>query len=137
MQRASAAFFLVGLIVVGCAEPRYYPVRGVVQDESGATLKELDGAVVEFEAVGQSVSAVGEIQPDGSFVMTSERDGDGCLPGEHRVVIGRVPVDGDRGALSVVDPKYHRLETSELTVTVKKERNEIPLRLKRISPNVE
>lgn len=133
MRRIS--LLLATLAAVGCGEPRYYPVRGVVLDEAGAPLKELAGATIEFEAVSQAVSAVGEIQPDGRFVMTSESPDDGCLPGEHRVVIGPVPIDGDRGRVQVIDPAYAKFDTSKLTVTVAKSPNDLPIRVKRFDPD--
>jgi hypothetical protein len=112
------------LTIIGCAEAKYYPVRGIIVDETGKPFVELEGAAVSFEAVGQPVSAVGEVGPDAKFVMTTEIADDGCLPGEHRVVISPQTSDGDLPLPRVIHSRYERLETSGITVTVKKERNQ-------------
>ena len=122
---------LAMLVCIGCQEPKYYPVSGVVVDDQGLPLKELSGASVVFEAVDQPVSAVGEIGNDGSFAMSSEIADDGCIVGEHRVAIGLIFRDGDGPQVKILDPKYESTETSPLKVTVEKEANRVRLQVER------
>lgn len=135
--RVKIVFLLSVLSLLGCGEPRYFPVTGIVVDENGTPLKELSGATIVFDAVGQAVSAVGEIEDDGRFSLTSEVADDGCLPGEHRVTVGQVFSDGDVPTARVIDPKYHDGATSGLTVTVEKKRNDLRITLKRYQPAAE
>mgnify|MGYP001325404254 CR=1 FL=1 len=139
MQKLSLP--LVGLSVLvccfGCGDPKYFPVTGIVVDEQGKPFTELNGATVVFEAVEQSSSAVGEVQADGTFSMSSETADDGCVPGKQRVAIGLVFGDGDGPQVRVVDPQYDTVKTSELTVDIEKKHNHIRLQLKRFAPQAE
>jgi hypothetical protein len=135
MKLSRLILFLVApiaLFCLGCTEPKYFPVRGTIVDETGKPLTELAGANISFESLEKPVSAVAEVRADGSFSMTTETSDDGCLPGEHRVTIGRVFLSADRPLPPVINPKYENPETSGLKVTVEKKSNDIKLQVERV-----
>jgi hypothetical protein len=73
--------------LVGCGQkgPVLVPVRGEVTFK-GAPLKE--GTVVYLPAEsGDARQASGRIQPDGTFVLTTFKNGDGVVPGQYNIVI--------------------------------------------------
>src|SRR5262245_9136078 len=72
------------VILAGCGGPRFHPVRGIVVFPDG---KPLSGGWVTFEPLdsGVKTSAVGDIQPDGTFQLTTARNGDGAMAGRYRV----------------------------------------------------
>jgi len=75
---------VVSLASLGCdSGPEMAPARGTVSVK-GTTLTH--GKVL-FEPVGGGEIAVGEIDEDGSFVLTTFEVGDGALVGEHTVGI--------------------------------------------------
>lgn len=139
MQKHSTALVALSALACcfGCGNPKYFPVTGIVVDDQGKPLTELNGATVVFEAAEQAISAVGEVQADGTFTMSSEVADDGCIPGKHRVAIGLVFGDGDGPQVRVVDPKYDSVKTSDLTVEIEKRHNHVRLQLKRFDPQAE
>jgi len=81
--------------------------------------------------------AVGEIEPDGTYMLQTENPGDGAQLGNYHVAISAVdapvldyipakPVPPKR----LVPEKYEKPETSGLTATVKSGSNDIPFDLK-------
>jgi hypothetical protein len=76
----------------------------------------------------------------GSFQLTTNTPDDGALPGNHKVIVmevGRPPLGGPDSSLiapGVMDPKFYDFSTSDLTATVKPERNEITLTVERNPP---
>ena len=68
--------------------PKTYPVTGNVFDVSN---RPMTGGFVEFQSkTDQNVMAIGNIQPDGSFVVSTYIDGTevtGAVPGEHAVTV--------------------------------------------------
>ena len=78
------------LIAVGCSsKPEMAPVRGFVKMDG----KPLPGGRVMFQpvAVGDDKNvgkpAIGQIQQDGSFVLTTYEEGDGAVVGPHQPVV--------------------------------------------------
>lgn len=59
------------------------PVRGKVQID-GAPMTE--GKVL-FSSIDRHKPAVGTIQPDGTFVLSTLKSGDGAVPGRFRVTV--------------------------------------------------
>lgn len=85
----AALFSLGGLATLsGCGgnPTPTYPAGGHVRFSDGTPL---DEGWVEFEPLaGDSpVSARGQIQPDGSFQLSTFEPGDGAVAGEHRAVV--------------------------------------------------
>ncbi len=131
-SRLSLFLFATTLFCLGCTEPKYFPVRGKIVDETGKLVTELAGAQISFDSVSQPVSAVAEVRSDGTFKMTTETTEDGCLPGEHRVAIGRVFLSADRQLPPVIHSKYESAETSGLKVNVGKKSNDVTLQVERV-----
>jgi len=118
MRKASHSLALVAILgLVGCGGP-YVPVEGKIVYGDGSAAKELKEGTVEFEAVDQKISARGGIDAEGRFRMTTERSGDGCVPGKHRVVVTSKMEPGDKPTPVIILPKYARFETSGLEVIV-------------------
>jgi hypothetical protein len=115
----------------GCGS-RTYPVEGRVVFRDGKEATELAGGFVTFEAEESQVSAQGEIQPDGTFRMGTFKPGDGAVPGRHKVLVMPRPADNpDRPPPPVLHPRYQRLETSGLEVTVEPKKNQVTLTVER------
>ena len=130
---------MLSALALGCSAggPQIYPVEGTVVFDDGAPAKALKGYAIEFERTekvdGKLVSAVGTVGPDGTFRMTTLRDGDGAYVGEHRVVIGPPPTSGDGPAPSrIILGKYASFEASGLTATVGPKANRVTLTVERI-----
>ena len=107
-----------------------YPVRGLVRFTDGKLLRE---GTVEFELISdaESVTATGEIQPDGSFTLGTFDVNDGAIAGSHRaVVISDVEIGNGAErpgiiAKSKLHQKYRQFRTSGLKFEVKSGRNDI------------
>jgi hypothetical protein len=88
VDRYSANLAIVVIFLVGCGSdglPDMVPIRGEVY-YNGEPLA--DGFVVYLpKKVGEGRQATGPIQPDGSFVLTTQQGGDGAMHGAYDVVI--------------------------------------------------
>lgn len=125
-----AALVAVGL--AGCGSSKTHPVRGTIHFKDGEVAKELAGGTVEFESLDQRVSARGDIQADGTFRLTTYDSGDGAVPGQHKVVIVPRVQNPDRpGPPPVIHPRYERLETTDLVITVERKSNNLRLEVDR------
>jgi hypothetical protein len=92
-------FFKVSDGLSGCSDqPAVAPVRGTVLLDG----KPLPGGRVMFEPIAEGEdkfvgkAAFGQIQPDGGFVLTTDKDGDGAVVGPHHPVIFGNRVEDDR-----------------------------------------
>jgi hypothetical protein len=70
---------------------------------------------VKFEPDGYGREAHGEIKPDGTFTLTTYKDGDGIIAGEHRVAVTGTGIKSTKDALA---KKYGNVSSSGLTATV-------------------
>ncbi len=124
---------IFSLAAAGCGrDANIIPVEGKVTDLEGQVIPELAGFTVEFESLEAKVSAVGEIQADGSFRMTTKRSGDGAWRGKHKVLIIHPDSGGDVPVPKVILPKYEKYETSELEAIVESGGNPIIFKVERI-----
>ena len=125
-------FLLVG--VAGCGSKGPYPVRGKLEYDDGKPLKELAGFRVTFTAEALGKSAIGDIQEDGTFRLTSEKPDDGAYPGEYKVIVSQPHPEPDRPEKRrpVVDLKYEDPERTDLKATVTQGPNDFTFQLKRI-----
>jgi hypothetical protein len=119
------ALALILAAAAGCGSTNTYPVRGKVVFTDGAPLT---GGLVLFRPVVNTlqVSARGDIQQDGTFILGTYHDGDGAIPGKYQVAITPPPRPKLRerpiGKPSI-DPRFESYETSGLEFEVEKRTN--------------
>ncbi len=117
----------------GCGSdgPTTIPVRGEVVYK-GAPLKDVPQGLVHYLPKGsEGRQASGRLQPDGSFVLTTFKSGDGVVPGEYDIVVSaysakaelsREQVEAARGVVPkpglMIPEKYTEPMTSGLSDTV-------------------
>jgi hypothetical protein len=128
--RVAPLLLLVG--TVGCG--RYYPVHGKVTLDDGTAVTA--GMVVfETKDVEKPVTARGDIQPDGSYQLSTERPGDGVPPGRYRVLVTPPPQGADAPPQKPpFDMRYASFATSRLEFEVKSGSNDYPIQLKKDGP---
>lgn len=127
-DRAAWRHRLLGLLllsIVGCnSGPQVAPVSGKVLYNG----KPLPYGVVMFQPA-QGQLAQGEIQPDGTFSLSTFRLNDGAVVGTHRVSVmcheghnptvrEKMPPDQFTLGESLIPLNYSRIGTSGLTVDV-------------------
>ncbi len=123
-RQLTFGLLLASLALPGCGGQRTYPVEGRIAVKNNAVpVKDLEGYIITFESKTESVGANGTVGRDGTFRLGTFREGDGAVPGPHRVCL--MPATGD--ARIVLPNRYHRFETSGLEVTVEPRKNEITL----------
>src|SRR4029078_7599408 len=122
VRRGSFASFVL-LTCLGCGSGMY-PVEGKIVYADGKPATELAGGTVTFDNPEARVSALGQIDKDGAFRLTTTKPNDGAFPGNYRVAISEPP-DPDaqedkpqKKRRTVLLPKYRNPETSELKVVV-------------------
>jgi len=115
-------WILLILVCSGCnsGKLKTYPIEGQVVFEDGSPVKV---GIVETKAVGGAVQATGSIAKDGSFSLTTYRQNDGAIAGEHKVVIVQfIPVEDipnyRPSTMGVVNRKHATYHTSGLSMTV-------------------
>ncbi len=121
---------LVGLVALsGCGGSATAPVNGKVKLKNGSDPGVLAGYSVSFELEGAKSSGTGEIQPDGSFKISTFGADDGALPGKHRVAISPpLSPDPDKPMPKPkVAAKYSGFETSGIVVEIKPGKNDVVL----------
>src|SRR2546423_6720145 len=84
-------------VFAGCGRsgPKYYPVVGkLVMENDGSVPKNLVRQTIEFQSATEpNTRALGEIRPDGSFELSSWREGEGTLGGSEGTHNGRGLID--------------------------------------------
>jgi hypothetical protein len=117
----------VALAVLGGCGSRKYPVVGKVVFKDGTPLP---GGMVVFSPLDPAnhVGARGYIQPDGTFQLSTEKEGDGSLQGRYKVLV-RPPTQGrgeddPRRNLPLIDLRYCSFDTSPLEFEVKAGKND-------------
>lgn len=126
------------LLLVGCAGSGFSPVHGKLVYPDDSPVTDMKNAQVVFEGVGangKGYSAAGTIDADGKFTLTSERPGDGAVPGKNKVLIAPYIPDPERPPPKILDPKFEKFETSGLEADVKLSgSNEFTFTVDRIKP---
>ena len=119
------SILLFFMAVAGCSGgPKIVPVSGKIVYMDGTLATNLAGYTVEFESIdgkidSKRVSANGTVTKEGTFMLTTLKEGDGALVGKHRVLISPPGADGDTPSKPhVIMPKYVSYETSGLTAEV-------------------
>jgi hypothetical protein len=114
---------LLALLVclAGCGQGKTVPVNGQVKLKDGSDVSVLKGYSLTFEPEGGKTSAVGEINADGTFQLSTFGANDGAEPGTYRVAINQ-PANPNPDApptKSKLPAKYGNLDTSGLVVEIK------------------
>jgi hypothetical protein len=90
----ASGWWLVGLVLVGLvgcgSNPRPVPVSGVVTYQDAP----LSWGVIQLDPLDGGPPALGEMQRDGTFRLTTFREFDGAIPGTYRVSFLIFPFDG-------------------------------------------
>jgi hypothetical protein len=116
-------------VTAGCG-PRTYPVEGTVVFDDNRPATELAGGFVTFQPVDDKASAQGSIGPEGTFRLSTFRQGDGALPGPYRVVVSPPPPGGASEAGPpplLLDPCFSDPNTSDIQVTVEPRKNQVTI----------
>ena len=99
-----------------------YRAGGSVKFPDGRPLK---AGIVSFQPIDSSVrvSTRGYLREDGSFELSTFKQGDGAIEGEHRVLImpqgpHEGPQPGKPALRLPIHPRFTRYETSKLRYTV-------------------
>jgi hypothetical protein len=109
--------------MTGCGKS-LYPVKGQVVYRDGSDISVLAGGKVLFDPADadmEKISARGEIQPDGSFEMTTYQKGDGVKPGKYQVMIAPPPFFARRRGEApprLLDDRFRSFDTSRIEITV-------------------
>jgi hypothetical protein len=124
IHRSPGRWLTAGLLlgaVLGCGgDGRVHPVQGHVRAADG---RRATFGVVELTADSGGHVAAGVVQEDGTFRLSTFRDGDGAVAGRHRVIVVQVvntehvPLE-QHGHVLDVHPRYRRYETSGLEFVV-------------------
>jgi hypothetical protein len=128
---------VLSVLLSGCGGSGIYPVEGQVVWKDGAPAKDLAGSLIMFESAEKQTSSRGQIEADGSFHLTTEKENDGAPVGEHTVLIieiGRQAMGGPDGtniAPAKIDTRYMTPQTSDLKATVQPGENKITLTVDR------
>lgn len=134
--RILAVFILAAAVALGCSKKgglETAPVKGKITYKG----KALPSGTVMF-VPAEGPAATGEINSEGSYVLTTYTSGDGAVVGNHKVTIVALQDMGDalpehRNPLPppIVPKKYLSDTTSGLTAEVKaKITNEVNFELK-------
>ncbi len=117
--------------LVGCGGGKTAPVSGRVKLKDGSDVSVLSGYSLTFESDGGKSSAVGELDRDGTFQLSTFGANDGAEPGKYRVAIQPPPnPDPDKPpSKSKLPAKYENLHSSGLTAEIKPGQNNIELEL--------
>lgn len=117
-------------VLAGCGQKKTYPVLGRLTLKGNEGRQALTGYTVSLESTEQPVSAVGIVQSDGTFQLTTFTEDDGAVPGKHRIAVSApqptldVPIPR-----SILDKRYAAFETSGLETVIKAGANELVLEL--------
>jgi hypothetical protein len=112
-------------LMIGCSPgERLYEVRGrITIDSQPITPDVLSYGSVSFQTMSPSGrDAVGDIQPDGTFHLTTNKPGDGAVAGKYKVFI--------TGTDSKEQSVFDEASSTDLTAEVKPQVNEINFDLK-------
>ena len=140
-SRPSRALALVTLLTPlswGCGSQSERPATVSVQGKVSYKGQPVTKGTVTFQSDGGQ-TATGEIQPDGTYKLSTFAKDDGALPGRHKVMIiandsdptlmpGSSP--GYKPPKDLVPKKYALLETSGLEADVAKDKSSYDFELK-------
>jgi len=129
-----AVAIALGIAHAGCGRSPYElaPARGTVTIDG----EPLCGGRVMFAPIARGESrdagkpAFGTLQPDGSYVLTTYREHDGAVVGEHWVTIfGPKAEPETQGRSAPRAPKFHRFVVRQKQSIVAGRENQVDLQL--------
>jgi hypothetical protein len=125
---------LLGLIAfIGCGSggPRTYRIPGKVVYDDGSPVTGAS-VVLQTTVKDQVVAARGMATPDGKFQLTTFKEGDGIVAGEHQVSVSPLPIaEGTKPLGPPIPSQYWDFSTSQLTTSVTPQTAEILITLNR------
>jgi hypothetical protein len=138
MHRACRLNFLAcGLLAMiamaGCGSggPRTYRIPGKLVYDDGSPVTGAS-VVLQTKVNDKVVDARGMATPDGKFELSTFKEGDGVVAGEHQVSISPVPIpEGTKPLGPPIPAKYWDFATSQLTTSVTPQTTEILITLSR------
>jgi hypothetical protein len=135
VRRWAALFGVLGVFAAGCGDDRQK--TAAVSGKITYNGRPVPNGTVTFIPDPAGPPATGEIQPDGTYTLTTYVKGDGAVPGRHKVVVvamddaaGKLPEERKPLPPPIVPAKYTSPATSTLTADVKAEDNTINFDLK-------
>jgi hypothetical protein len=131
LARALGPIVLAALLGCGDGNPRTYPIPGRVTYDDGSPVP---GATVIFQTTvdGKNVIARGRVESDGSFRLTTFRDNDGVVAGEHQIALSPLPMpDSGKPTRPAVASLYGDTTTSGLKATVAPDTKSLDLQIRR------
>ena len=114
------AFLGFALVALGCGG-KQAPVKGQLKYPDGSPVTGMAGGQVIFEPEeqeGGNVSAVGPIDAQGHFVLTTVKPNDGATLGKNRVAINRNVPNPNKPPPRVLLEKYENFDTSGIVLEV-------------------
>lgn len=121
-----AALLLILLAAVGCGT-KTHPVRGqVVYKGDGKPLP--GGVVIWFESTTPPYErASGVVDREGSFYLSTTRDGSGAIEGEHRIrfepIVPYAEPSAEAALARTLPPRYREFRTSGLKEVIQPGQN--------------
>ena len=126
-RAAFAALFIGAFIGCGRDQSRTAIVRGKITYQG----KPVPSGTISFIPTA-GPTATGEIQPDGTYTLTTYKTGDGAVTGKHSVVVvamqdmsSRLPEDRSPMPEPIVPLKYTSIATTDLRAVVEDKENTI------------
>ncbi|MGE0755692.1 MAG: hypothetical protein AB7O38_01665 [Pirellulaceae bacterium] len=122
------------IVAAGCGSTGDHPPTAPVHGKVSYKGQPLKGGTVSFQPQGQPGNpALGDIQPDGTYSLTTYEKDDGAVLGKHAVTVTVFPGQGgaeemglpgtEAMAKSPIPTKYSDVSTSGLSFEVKDETN--------------
>jgi hypothetical protein len=117
---------LLILLGTGCGNGSY-PVRGKVTYADGTPVT-MGIVVFESKDAAKAVTARGDIQPDGTYQLGTQKPGDGAPAGTYRVLVTPRVENPDAPEVTF-DRRFADFKTSGLEFEVKPGSNDYPIQV--------
>jgi hypothetical protein len=136
MTRLHSLLGLAVVLLTGCQSDRTkaYPVRGTVVLENGQLAADLVGGMVTFSSAELKASASGDIRKDGTFTLSTLKEGDGAVPGTYEVLLSPPDVEDRNEHRRAKEPAGPSYVCAQPRVTVEAKTNEVKLTVRKAPP---
>jgi hypothetical protein len=121
------------IVLAGCGSggPRTYRIPGKLVYDDGSPVPGAS-VVLQTSVNGKNYSARGIAAPDGKFTLTTVKEGDGVVAGDHQVSISPLPVaEGTKTPQPQIPSQYWDFASSGLTTSVTPQSAEIIITITR------